>query len=271
MLKRVYFPSVILFWVIMNVLLWRSEMSGRQSSGSRVPVAAVWERILTAPDDSSLQILHRGQKIGFCRWVATINETVPLTAEADERLIEGRVQGVTGYTIDLDGNFLFEDSPKRLRFATRVEFSTQQVWQKFQLRLNLKPNLWEIRADAHTEQVNLRTENAGSEWERAFTFAELARPETLLASFGLPPATAWLATLTQGFRVPDPAALALGLTWEARSDWFKLGHSRLRVYRVEARLLDKYRATIVVSRVGEILRVELPDDLVLVNEALVSL
>ena len=92
----------------------------------------------------------------------------------------------------------------------------------------------------------------------------------LLAGLGLPPATAWLATLAQGFKLPDPTTLALGLAWEARSDWFKLGHSRLRVYRVEARLLDKYRATVVLSRVGEILRVELPDDLVLVNEALAN-
>ena len=35
-----------------------------------------------------------------------------------------------------------------------------------------------------------------------------------------------------------------------------------------ARLLDRYPIVIFVSRVGEILRVELPDNLVLVNEGL---
>jgi len=36
-------------------------------------------------------------------------------------------------------------------------------------------------------------------------------------------------------------------------------------------LLDRYQAVVVVSRVGEILRVELPNGLLLVNEALTNL
>jgi len=236
-------------------------------------VTAVWDRILTAPDDSSLQIVHRGRKIGFCRWVATVNEDLPPAAEADAQggqVIEGRVQGVTGYSLDLDGHCLFEDSPRRLRFAARVEFAPDRVWRTFQLRLQLKPSVWEIRADARSEQLILRVETDGSVWERALAFAELGRPERLLASLGVPWGTAWLTALAQGLEVPEPATLALGLTWEARSDWFTWGHSRLRAYRVEAELLDKYRATVVVSRVGEILRVELPEDLVLANEALIQ-
>ena len=47
-----------------------------------------------------------------------------------------------------------------------------------------------------------------------------------------------------------------------------VGRTELRVYRLEARLLGRYRAVLIVSPVGEILRVELPDDLVMVNEAL---
>ncbi len=111
MVKRMYFPLVILFWVIMNVLLWRSEMDSHQSNGSRVPIATVWERILTAPDSSALQIFHRGQKIGFCRWVATIDETAIGRTEAEQEAVGGRVRAFTGYTIDLDGNLLLDESP----------------------------------------------------------------------------------------------------------------------------------------------------------------
>ncbi len=271
MVKRMYFPLVILFWVIMNVLLWRSEMSSHQSSGSRVPIATVWERILTAPDDSALQIFHRGQKIGFCRWVATIDETAMGRTEAEQEAVEGRVRAFTGYTIDLDGNLLLDESPRRLRFALHAVFGVNQAWQKFRLRLNLKPNAWEIEADADTEQLVLRTGGRGSEWEQAVAFADLARPEKLMAQLGLPPAIAGLAAVTRDLKVPDAAVLARGLVWEARSDWFALGHSRVRAYRIEARLLDTHRASVVVSRVGEILRVELPDDIVLVNEAIAAL
>jgi hypothetical protein len=45
----------------------------------------------------------------------------------------------------------------------------------------------------------------------------------------------------------------------------------VRVYRLQARLLDRYQIVVVVSRVGEILRVELPNGLLLVNEALSTL
>ncbi len=92
-----------------------------------------------------------------------------------------------------------------------------------------------------------------------------------MAQLGLPPAIAGLAAVTRDLKVPDAAVLARGLVWEARSDWFALGHSRVRAYRIEARLLDTHRASVVVSRVGEILRVELPDDIVLVNEAIAAL
>ena len=50
-----------------------------------------------------------------------------------------------------------------------------------------------------------------------------------------------------------------------------LGRSRARVYRIEAQLFDRYRASIIVSRVGEILRVELPGNVILANEALANL
>ncbi len=45
----------------------------------------------------------------------------------------------------------------------------------------------------------------------------------------------------------------------------------MRVYRLEARLLGRFRAVILVSLEGEILRVELPDDIVLTNDVLTSL
>jgi len=69
----------------------------------------------------------------------------------------------------------------------------------------------------------------------------------------------------------QPNALSLGLDWEARNDWLTIGHSQVRIYRLQARLLDRYQAVVIVSRVGEIMRVELPNGLLLVNEALTNL
>jgi hypothetical protein len=76
-----------------------------------------------------------------------------------------------------------------------------------------------------------------------------------------------------GLGLPSsPAAtVSLGLEWEASTDWLPIGHTQMRVYRLEARLLGRFRAVILVSLEGEILRVELPDDIVLTNDVLTSL
>ena len=64
---------------------------------------------------------------------------------------------------------------------------------------------------------------------------------------------------------------ALDLQWTARKDWLEIGRSKVGVYRLQARLLDQYQAVVIVSRVGEILRVELPNGVRLVNDALTNL
>ncbi|MBM3879652.1 MAG: hypothetical protein FJ387_08010 [Verrucomicrobia bacterium] len=273
MLKRLYFPLITLFWVIMNVLLWRSEMSARKDAGSPIPATAVWDRMLTAPDDSSLQLIHRGRRLGFCRWVPNIDEAVATgKTTLDGQELEGRVQQLAGYTLDLDGNVLLGETGQRLRFFWHAEFHPDGTWRAMTLRLNLKPQAWEFQAEAATETLRVRAGDRATGWERAFTFAELQRPETLLGLFAGPGAAAWLSGWARGAGLGAvPAPLGLGLEWEARSDWLTVAHSRLRVYRLRARLFDRHELVVTVSRVGEILRVELPDQLVLVNEALLTL
>ena len=86
--------------------------------------------------------------------------------------------------------------------------------------------------------------------------------------FGLPLAEG-LGDLWSSFVTPKD--IALGLRWTARKDWLQIGSSKTRVYRLQARLLDRYQAVVMVSRVGEILRVELPGEVTLVNDALINL
>ena len=49
MIPRITFLAITMFWVVMNVLLWRTEY-GVRGSGIAVPVDLVWRKILTAPD-----------------------------------------------------------------------------------------------------------------------------------------------------------------------------------------------------------------------------
>ena len=75
----------------------------------------------------------------------------------------------------------------------------------------------------------------------------------------LPPA----AALGQAGSTP----IELGLEWAAYNDAIRLGSTRVRIYRIEAKLLGERVVTVLVSRVGEILQVTFPDQLEFTNES----
>lgn len=271
MLSRVAIVVITAFFIVMNALLWRWELGGRDL-GSPVSAASVFGRILTAPDFSSLEILHRGQRIGHCRWVPAIGEesSVGRVMSQDEAL-EGMVRKPLNYMLDLTGAFFLEGK-QRVRFSADLKLSTNHVWQEFAIRLGLRPTEWMLRSSASEQKVHLTVDENGNVFERAFTFAELSNPEKLLREFGGPLLPATLAAFGLTLPASDTARnLSLGLKWEAHQDRLAIGNARLRCYRLRARLFDRYQVVLFVSPVGEILRMELPEGIVLRNEALASL
>ena len=254
-----------LFWLTMNFLLWRSEYGGGAALGTSVPTELVWRKILTAPDNSLLDIFHHGKKAGFCRWTTSAGmaptpdfggETPPV------------VPAITSpeYRLNLTGNLTIGRPTNRLQFDLDLVLTTNRVWQEVDLRLSFHENSVALHSVASEKKLRLRTVTDGVRDEENFTFADLQNPSALarafdvplpLAAFGLPN----LTTNTTNDRLPE-----LGLTWTARNDWLPLGRTSVRVYRLQTTLLDRYRVVVFLSRVGEILRVELPDDWVLVNE-----
>ena len=64
--------------------------------------------------------------------------------------------------------------------------------------------------------------------------------------------------------------VATRLRWEARNERLVMGNARVRVYRLQLRLLDGYEVKILVSQIGEVLRVDLPDEIVLIHEDLIQ-
>ena len=119
-----------------------------------------------------------------------------------------------------------------------------------------------LRADAPGRRVVLTVQDGDGRIERRFSFAELQNPGALLAELKEPLAGA-LPILE-----PTGGSFRPELKWQAFDDVLSIGHGQARAYRLQARLLDRYQVVVFVSHVGEILRVELPDDLVLVNDQL---
>lgn len=267
---RIQFLLVTSFFITMNVLLWRAEYGTRGSSGTPVPPELIWEKILTSPDISQLEIRHRGAKIGRAHCVATIGEALATGRIMEDLPPEGMVKTLTGYTLDFDGNLALDEFT-RVRFNSHFEFDTNQAWQRFSIKLTLKPFVWELHADAATHSLRFASNDGEKTEERTFSSADLRQPEKLARDLG----GIALPAALRAFGVPLPTtnvtAQSVGLQWEATSDRVKIGSNLVRAYRLEARLFDRYKAVLFVSPVGELLRVELPDGIVLFNEALLNL
>ncbi|NBV23087.1 MAG: hypothetical protein EBS05_14365 [Proteobacteria bacterium] len=268
----------------MNVLLWRSEFRG-SGEGTPVPLAKVWEKILRAPDDSDLEIFHRKKKIGHLRWAANAGEAASTnTPTASDNLEEGMVRKVGSYTLDiLDGRVDIGEGRNRfVRFTMNTSFTTNHQWQNFAVQLTQRPMSLGLNASATNETLAVDFTQGDDRFNRSFTFAQLRDPKLLLKEV-LGPVPLGLLTggmlggLADAGVAPEFAALpalqkmSLGVQWDSRQDWLKIGSAKLRCYRLQTRLLEKHQITVYVSRVGELLRVELPNEIVLQNTRMLLL
>jgi hypothetical protein len=286
MLSRILLVIITLFWLSMNVLLWRVEYGGHNAMGSTVPAGVVWEKILTAPDASSLTVLRNGKKIGFCHWVTSVSEDLS-KLKADEAPPEGMVGKVTNYRVQLEGNVAAEELADRLRFDGHVVLSSRKAWQEIGLRVGFRPTVWEFQSLASEKTLHVSGQDEQGKFERVFSYSDLQNPEALVEEIAGPVAAGVVKNL--GFLAHLPAGVALspstsgqadalstlldsvGTKWEARHDTVKLGHSNVPAYRLRTRILERYQVTLFVSRVGEILRVELPGSVVLLNDQIAPL
>jgi hypothetical protein len=271
MFNRITFSLIALFWVVMNVLLWRAEFGGGREFGSAVSTEVVWQKILTAPDDSTLEISANGKKLGYCRWSANTGEEIATgKVGSDDYPPEGMVKQLNRYTVDLEGNILPGQPTGRVRFNVHLDFATNHVWRDLSVRLATRPAVWAVHSAAVDRTLELKYEDESGKWSRTFSFDELRDPRIWLEEFAGPVPLALLGPVS-GLELGKTQKLALGLNWEARNDWLRIGHSQVRVYRLQAHLFDRYQVVVILSRVGEIMRVELPNGLLLVNEALTNL
>ena len=272
MWSRLGFWLIAVFWLTMGVLLWRSEFGGGGARGASVPVSMVWQKILTAPDYSQLLIRHRTNTIGSCRWRPDVGQELATGARMDEEdAVEGMMPDLSHYTLDLDGYVTLPDFPVRTRFTSMLKLSTNFSWQRFDGRVVMRPDTYELSANVAEQSVRLRVDAGAEQFTRVFRFAEFQNPQKLLLELGGPMLPLLAGTMGLPFSTNQLSAASLGLRWEARHDSLLIGGNRVRAYRLQTKLLGRYRIALYVSPVGEILRAELPGEIVLVNEALSGL
>lgn len=265
MAGRITFIAITLFWVVMNVLLWRAEFGRGRETVSEVKPEMVIDRLLNAPDASTLRVLHHGAAIGTLTWKPFVTEADPGTGTA-AALPEGMVVN-GGYTLDADLTINAELPTDRWRILSHLELDTNKVWQEWTIRVQQRPASWELVARQGQDEVVLRYEEGKEHWEKRFSLRDLSNPRNVLGPYAM--------------LLPGPISKNLGqfdaenarqtFEWRASNDWLKVGRNRVRAYRLSAKLFANLEMVAYLSKAGEILRVQLPDTFLLVNEALPGL
>jgi hypothetical protein len=263
MVGRLSFAAIAAFWVVMTFLLIR----GRQSTSS-VPVDTVWQRILTAADNSTLELRHHGSRLGTVRWMPNVIEGSQTNAPGSlghELAGEGMVNRLGGYKLDVDAAIRGDEPAMRFRLRSQVELDTNRVWREWMLRLERRPQAWTVSLKNGDRTFHLAIDEGRRRNEQDLPLPTGQSAGAVLGQYA--------GLLPEGLKVkdlsnPQSQTAANAIQWIAQEDTLKMGHSSVQVYKVTARLLNRYEATAYVSRAGEILKVQLPDNLVLMNEAL---
>lgn len=269
MIRGASFVVIALFWVLMNGLLWRSEF-GSGNVGASVPPRLVWEKILTAPDDSSLSINLQGKKLGHLRIRPRVNEPDGAGIIESENEPEGFVRKLSEYNLHLGGSLVLEVIGRSARFEGDFAFSPDLTWKRSRAEAYIRPHRWEIKASAADGDLWFQSTDGDTEWIHRYTMEDIRNPQRLLSQIESPLVAALLPQFfaASGDATNASPVLSFALKWEARYEWLRIGRNRVRIYRLEAKILDRHRVLVLVSRVGEILRIELPGDLKLINDVL---
>lgn len=269
MLSRIAIVAITAFWVTMNVLLWRQEVDTGDEEGSRVPPEAVVEKILTSPDNSSMEIRHQGERVGFARWSANIGEDMTSGRRwtSNRQNLEGMVRQLDHYSVDCDGSFSLPDTTNRFSFYFGMEFTTNQEWESFSMRVSRRPDSWSVRANRAEGNMTLDIRGEGLAITEVVTFEEVRNPSGLMTRLGIPFAGAMLEGITlPGTVTPLTQMSHDQVTLRAYNEVLEMHHARVRVHRLELNAMGQYQIKAIVSRVGELFLVELPFGIRLVND-----
>jgi hypothetical protein len=267
MRSRIFFLAIVCFWLAMNYLLWRSQWGSHSQIGNAVPPAVVWEKILSAPDTSSLDIYDHDKKVGICHWIPSTGNS-RLTSDrviADDYSPDDMEDQVTGYSLTFTGNATLANS-NRIGFEASLELSTNRTWKNFHVRVSLHPTIWDVRAVAATQKIVVGVEDHGVRWQKTLKFSDLHNPEKLMDDLGGSATLGVLAGMGLAPSMESLTNMAGNLDLQAHEDWMTFGHSKAHVYRLETVILGRH-LYLFTSRVGEILWVEFPDKITLRNEA----
>ena len=257
---RLTFLGIAAFWVTMNILLWRAEF-GARGGDTPVPPELVWRRILTAPDNSSLSVYQNKERTGYCEIKTAVNQQMS-TMDEDKPPPESFGHG---YQINFAGNIAFGDFTNRLKFDGYVQFNSQRRWRELALKVITRVATVEIHSLETNQTARVKISADNYSLERDIAFADLQNPNAIVRAFAGNYADILLNTLD--LPALPSGAFAQGAEWNARRTRIKIGSESVPVYELDTSVLGR-PIVVDVSTLGEILRVQLPDNVTAIIDEL---
>ena len=253
---RLTFLGIAAFWVTMNVLLWQSEF-GVRGGDTAVPPQLIWRKVLTAPDASSLSVYQKGERMGYCEISTGVGQQMATFDEGKPPPEGFAAQG--RYQLHIAGNISLGDFTNRLKFDGRMRFGHQRQWEELNLKISSRTTVIEIHSLATNQIAHVKLISEGvTLLEQNIAFDQLQNPEIILGLLGGNPASGFLGPLDLAEVLPGAAAGKI--EWDARRTRVKIGAEAVPIYRVETSFLG-HSIIADISTLGEILSIQLPDDI----------
>jgi hypothetical protein len=274
-MQRVILFILFTFWVFMSFRLWQVEYDGK-SLGAAVDIQVVWKKILDAQDKAELQIVNErtSELLGAFEW-----EPLVVEDSTGEDSVEGMVNKVYAYTLDISRGRLYSNDPKEdviYDFHLSLSPFPQQNWTSLELRLEREFNevRYEFGVIAHSTNnfMNLSLDIGDIRQTTEIPYVDLIDPAKLagagLKLAGAPDLAASGATLIIRNLLKSKDLqkqqlnFELNLPRQAHIDLLPGVRSRIKVYRIDIPVVEDMLIHIYVNTLGEILRVEIPEVLI---------
>ena len=175
---------------------------------------------------------------------------------------------VRGYTLDISqGNLLMKQ--EHVNFGLRATFDPARRWKTFHLTVQVPRGVVILESVRKEGTVEVDFNLNGFRLQRKFSFTQLSKLETLAALPGELTGDPRLEEAARQLAAPlsqqQPASTRPRNNARAHYDWLPGIRHRLRVFRVTWTPAEGYEMVFYISLQGEILRVELPQGIVIRN------